>query len=1037
MRLARRNVLSIPAGASFLGAFTRALLGGEIVPDLSRASGPLALAETTIYVPTRRAARALAAQLAAAIETPAALLPRILPLGDLDEQEASALFHAGADAGGFDDALAPAVAEIDRRLALAELALRWARVLRHAIVSIDPLGRVEHDPREMLLVAPSPASAFALAGELAALIDEFIIEGVDPAALSGLAEDAYDRFYAITTDFLRIAFEEWPKSLAARGCVDGAARQKALIEAQIASLSRGGARGPVIALGSTGAHPATARLLAAIARMERGAVVLPGLDLEMDEESWRRVGEARDGRDEPAVTHPQTLLKRLLSVIGVAREEVRQIAEAPPPLAARARLLAEALTPADATDGWRDYRAAHVSFFEEALAGVTVIEAADEREEALALALTLREALETPGRTAALITPDRAIARRVSAELARWSIEVDDSAGRPLAATPIGVLARLVAASLEDGVSAADASALLAHPLTTLGLARAEIARIAPLVEIGVLRNVERRRGPFAAMVGPARARAKGQDAHPALRRISDADWRAIADALARLDAALAPLAALPRLAPLAERARAHAQALEGIVGASPAGEGAEQLPALLGALEAAGARLDFDAGGYASFFDRLAFEETAPSPRRAHPRLKILGLLEARLLDADLLLLAGLDETLWPPQAESGAFLNRSMRAQLGLSPPERRIGQTAHDFQMAFGAPNVTLSRARKRDGSPTVVSRFVARLAALAGDAFLACKARGDGTLAIAAALDRPAETRSVSRPLPCPPVELRPTRLSVTRIEKLRRDPYSVFAEHILKLVPLPPLGAEKGAREIGVAIHAALATFVEAHPRGPLPEDARARLIAAAREALADFLDDPSFLAFQWPRLEAGLDHALAFERERRAEPSEIFVEIRGQWALPLADGSAFTLSCVADRIEVDAAGAAFVFDYKTGTPPTARQVGAGFSPQLTLEAAMIEAGAFAGVGARNVSGAAYVRLGGKTGGETKWLRFEDRGFADTVAEHRANLLVLLNQFRDPATPYPSRPFVQFAASHGDYDHLARVEEWSRDGGGEE
>jgi ATP-dependent helicase/nuclease subunit B len=1033
--LAPRNVFSIAPGVSFLGAFTRALLAGEIISGLSRESGPLALAATTIFVPTQRAARALAAQLAAAIDAPAALLPRILPLGDLDEQEASALFHAEAE-GDFDAALAPAIDPLERRLLLADLVLGWARALRHALVSIDGEGRVEHDPREMLLVAPSPSSAFALAGELAALVDEFIIEKVEARTLDGLTDEAHDRFFAITRHFLRVAFDEWPKMLAARHRVDGAARQVALIEAQIARLSGGGARGPVIALGSTGAHPATARLLAAIARLEQGAVVLPGLDLDMDEAAWARVGDSLDETRQPAFTHPQTMLKRLVSIIGVAREEVRALGEAPPELRARAALLAEALRPADATDLWRDYRAANGASFEAALAGVAFIEAADEREEALALALSMREALETPGRTAALVTPDRQIARRVGAELARWDIEVEDSGGRPLASTPIGALARLVAATAEDGATSVDAAALLAHPLARFGLERAEVERLAPLVEIAVLRNVESG-GSFAAMAAPARRLADDRHAHPALRRLGEADWRAIENILARLDRALEPLAALDAQASLGARARAHAQALEYIVGASPAGDGAERLLALFDALAASDSALVFDAGGYASLFDRLAFETTTPGPRRAHPRLKILGLLEARLLDADLVLLAGLDETIWPPQADSGAFLNRSMRAELGLSPPERRIGQTAHDFTMAFCAREIVLSRARKRDGAPTVVSRLVARLAALAADSFSACKARGDATRALAAALDRPAQTRAISRPLPRPPVDLRPKKLSVTRIEKLRRDPYAVYAESILRLPPLPPLGAPKGVREIGVAVHAALARFHAAHPSGPLLADARALLIAAARAELAEFLGDPAFLAFDWPRIEAGLDHALAFERERRETASDIYVEQGASWKLPLSDGSTFTLTCVADRIETDGSGAAFVFDYKTGLPPTASQVGAGFAPQLTLEAAMIEAGAFEKIGAPRVEGAAYVRLGGKTGGETLWLKFKDQSFADVVAEHRAQLLILLEQFRDPATPYPSRPFVQFASRYGDYDHLARVQEWSRDGGGGE
>lgn len=1035
--MAPRNVFSIPPGVPFLAAFVRALLNGEIISGLARECGPLALAETTIYVPTQRAGRALAAQFAAAIEAPAALLPRILPLGGLDEQEASALFHGSLDDGGLDDALAPAIEDIDRRLILAELVLQWARALRHAIVSIDPTGDVEHDAREMLLVAVSPASAYALAGDLCGLIDEFIIENVDPRALAGLADESYDRFWAITTNFLQIALQDWPDILAGRGRIDRAARQTTLIAAQMAHLSRGGARGPVIALGSTGANPATARLLAAIARLERGAVVLPGLDLGAAEDAWRRIGHAGGDREEPASTHPQTMLKRLLSIIGVAREEVRPIGAPSRELHERMELLAEALRPADTTDAWRDYRAARSGSFPNALRGVAFLEAADEREEALALALFMREALETPGRTAALITPDRDIARRVSAELARWDIEIDDSGGRPLAATPIGALARLVAATAEDGASAIDVAALLAHPLARFGRERDDVERLAPLVEIAVLRSVERGAGGWAAMTAPARELAQRPHAYPALRRLSEDDWDAIEDLLARVDAATSPLAALPSTTGLTERARAHALAIEAIVGAEPAGEGAEDLLSLFDALEGADSALVFDAGAYASFFDRLSFETIVRGPRRAHPRLKILGLLEARLLDADLTLLAGLDETIWPPQADAGAFLNRSMRRQLGLSPPERRIGQTAHDFTMAFGAREVALSRAKKRAGAPTVASRFVTRLAALAGEAFDACRRRGDEKLALAAALDRPSKQQTISRPLPRPPVGLRPTRLSVTRIETLRRDPYSIYAEHILRLVPLAALGAEKGAREVGVAIHAALAEFQRAHPRGPLPEDARERLMSYARAALDGFLADPSFIAFEWPRIEAGLDHALAFERERRDVAEETFIEIAGAWRFRLADGSDFTLNGVADRIEIGKTGVAAVFDYKTGTPPTAAQVGAGFSPQLTLEAAMVEAGGFEAIGKKPVDAAAYVRLRGKDGGATQWLAWKDKSFADVVAEHRGQLVALLDQFRDESTPYPSRPFVEFASRYGAYDHLARVKEWSRDGGGDE
>lgn len=1028
----RRNLFTIAPGAPFLETFVSALLNGAIVPAYSRDTPPLEMARATIYVPTQRAARALAAEFARAFDGRAVLLPRILPLGALEERETAALFDADFARSG-DDALSQPIDELERRLLLSRLIMQWAQAMERAIISIDPSGAPNLHESEPFLVASTPSAAFALAADLGALIDECIIEDIPLDAFENLSDDAFSDYWAITTKFLRIALREWPEILAERGLIDASFYQKRLVEAQIADLARQTSNAPVIALGSTGAHPTTARLLAAIASVDNGAVVLPGLDQAMSGDAWARVGQG-DGRDEPAFTHPQTMLKRLLATMGAARDDVRELGRPAPALAMRGALVSQAMLPAEATSAWRDYRERESDSFAAALAGVVVLEAPDERLEALTLALFMREALETPGRTAALVTPDRKIARRVAAELQRFNIEIDNSGGKPLATTPLGALARLIAAIGVNGAGAVNVAALLAHPLTRLGLTRADIASLAPLVEIGVLRTLGSATSAWAVRAVTAREFARAPHAHPATRRIGDDDWRAIEDALGRFDAALAPFAALPADASLSDRAVAHRAALEAVTAGEDetADEGAATLFELLERLACAEAPPGFDAQCYAAFFDRIAFETTLRGPRRAHPRLKILGPLEARLIEADLILLAGLDEGVWPPQTDTGAFLNRSMRAQLSLMAPERRIGQSAHDFVMALGAARVVLSRAVKRDGAPTVPSRFLARLFALAGEAFAACKQRGDAMLAVAAALDRPKETISISRPEPRPPVELRPSRLSVTRIERLRRDPYAIFAEYVLKLAPLPPLGLEPGAREIGMAIHEALAAFVARHPRGALPTDARQTLLAFAREKLGGFMRDPAFVSFQWPRIEAGLDHALAFEQERRDEDREIFIETQGKMTLALEDGASFLLTAAADRIEVDGEGRAYVFDYKTGAPPSNKQVRVGWSPQLTLEAAMIEAGAFEGVGAREASGAAYVGL--KNGGETRWLSWKDEIFADVVAEHRAEAMKLLSQFRDAATPYASRPHPAFVGDVGDYDHLARVKEWMRGGG---
>jgi len=1027
-----RAIFNIGVGAPFLPTFVDAFLNGRILAGVDRSASPLALARTVIYVPTQRAGRALAAQFAQSLGAPAALLPRILPLGGLDDQETASLL----DAGGLDAALAPAIDDIERRLILARLAQRWADALQHAVIAIDEDGAPVLDEREPMLVSASPANAYALGEELASLIDEMIIEGVDPALLRNLADDGFDRYWAITTEFLKIALEQWPAILKERGLTDRAARGKALIDAQTARLRDGGAM-PVVAIGSTGANPATARLLAAIAAAPNGAVVLPGVDLDLDEASWNGIGHGEDTRDEPSHTHPQAVLSHLLSIMDACRDDIVDLSPKAPRAETRRNMLSQAMRPADTTENWRAFRADADALLALALQDVTIIEAPDERREALALALAMREALETPGRTAALVTPDRDVARRVAAELGRFAIDIDDSGGRPLATTHVGSLARIAAQIADEGAGAVAVASLLAHPLTRFGAQRSEIAEVAQAIEIAVLRVAGRRDEGWAATCDAAQEAARDpKTPHPAVRRIDETQWCAMRAVLAQIDAAAA-LLTQGASASLAQRAKAHRAFIEDATRADDEiadDEGVEELLALFDRLIAAGADFPFDASSYVALVDRLLYETMVRGPRRAHPRLKILGPLEARLLDADLVLLAGLDESVWPPQVDTGAFLNRSMRRQLGLTPPERRIGQSAHDFVMAFGASSVVVSRAAKRNGSPTVASRFLTRLRALAGPALEPALTRGAGYVRMAEALDTPNETREIARPEPRPPVHLRPTQLSVTRIETLRRDPYSIYAERILQLAPLQPLGVEIGAREMGTAIHEALAAFTRLYPRGELPADARIQLMQLARQQLAPFLDDPSFRAFAWPRIEAGLDHALDFEAERRTLGVRIFIEERGEWRFDLPDGSPFCLTAYADRIEIDPAGDAAVFDYKTGVPPTRPVVAAGFAPQLTLEAAMITAGAFPTIGKHACNCAAYVRLGGADGGATLWLEWKDKSFADVVAEHKQQLVIALAQFRDEATAYVPRPYVAFASQYGDYDHLARVKEWSRGGG---
>ncbi len=1032
--MARRRLFSIPPGVGFLPTFVDALLEGDIVPGVSRADGPFALADTTIYVPTRRAARALLAAFAAGAGAGATMLPRVRPLGAVDE-DAELFARPDESPFAFAPDLPDAIGDIPRRFILAQLVLGWARALGGAIVRVDRDGVLTTDARDALAVGATPADAVALAGELAGLIDEFIVEGVPWSRVHDLVAEDYDRYWGITTRFLKIAIEQWPELLRAYGLIDDAERRARLIDREIRRLSGAGGAEPTIVLGSTGTNRATAKLMRAILGLERGAVVLPGLDQGMRDMDWRIVAGG-DG-EAPVFGHPQAMLARLMRILECSRDDVRTLGAPAPALASRVRFVSQAMAPEESTAGWRPYRQGRDAELAAALEDVALIESPDERTEALAIAIRLRETLETPGATASLVTPDRSIARRVQAELRRWGIDIDDSGGAPLGQMPAGAFARAALAAARDHSDVALA-ALLSHEAVAPAQDRARTRQVAALLEIAVLRATPH--DPDALRrIDVARAQAQGHFAHPAARRIDDSQWTEITDLMSAVGAALAPLRAPFGPRPLADWSAAHRESMARLSAesAAPFGDDAAALDGLFVELEAtqgagqSAMRVSLDE--YARLFDTLVASLVVRGQQSGHPRLRILGLLEARLLHADLVVLAGLDETVWPPQPKSDPFLNRPMRAQLGLTPPERRVGQSAHDFWMAIGAPRVVLTRALKRGGAPTVASRFLQRLSALADVSFDAVRARGAEWTELARRIDLQATVRSAARPSPAPPLDLRPRALSVTKIETLRRDPYAVYAEKILNLAPLGPLDGVVDVAEQGTAIHDALHELARRWPSGPLPPDARDILLAAARENLSAFFVDPGWAAFRWPRLVAGLDFVLDYESARRPSLGIVHGEVEGRVVLTLADGSVFKLSARADRIEVDRDGRARIIDYKTGVAPTAKQAKAGFASQLTLEAAMVERGGFATVGARPVDSALYLKLGGPNGGKEVDITPKGEAFVDLVADHWAELQKMLESWRDVAQGYASRPFVQYASRYSDYDHLARVSEWSVSG----
>jgi len=1037
------RVFTIPPGIPFLPTLAEALAGGVLTEGWPDGA---ALADATIYLPTRRAGRAFAALLADRAGGRAALMPRIVPLG---EAEGDAV-EAGASS-----IARPPIAPLERRLILTRLVQAWA-------AQADRQADLNLAPGVPFSVPGSPADAVALAGNLEALMDSLAVEGVPWDALEEVVEVEYSRYFALTLKFVRIAHEEWPRILAERGASDPARDRHEALLAEARRLAASPPHGPVIAAGSTGSMPATAALLAAISRLPHGAVVLPGLDTHLDDAAWTALGGGqKTGADEPIWGHPQYRLRRLLTDhLGIGRDSVRVLGPSRDPnhpSDARRRLVSEVMRPAETTDEWAAIPPLeHLILVGAGTEGLALIQAADEREEALAVAIALRETLAEPGRVAALVTPDRSLARRVSAELGRWGVVASDSAGVPLSDAPAGRLARLSADAAALDFHPVQVLALLAHPAVTLGLHRDDVERAASALEIAALRGPI----PAAGIAGLAAAlelrRSERGRRDPLPRQnLADRGWDAAADLLQRLADAFSAFAA-NRAADevdLTALAALHAETVAALT--EPAADAEEPelagSTALLAFFDELALTAGTDAPGravtgrfrdYPAFFTALARERALPPQAQAgHRRVKILGLLEARLLHVDRVVLGGLDETVWPPSPETDAFLNRPMRLKLGLSPAERRIGQTAHDFAQALGTADVILARARKRDGKPTVPSRFLERLRAFSGDAaWTAMTARGERYRSLAAAIDRPRPTAPLRRPAPRPGAARFPRSLSVTEIETLVRDPYAIYARHILRLTPLDPIAAPPSLAERGSILHGILAEFGAAYP-GALPDTAEADLLQRGLDAFGRIeAAYPELYALWLPDFERLVPHYLAWEERRRQGFGAIQVERYGKIEIALGEGAPLVVRGYADRIELAGRGGAAIIDFKTGTPPTNKVVAAGFSPQLTLEAAMLRAGGFEGVAAQvSLPDLHYVKLGGRkrlTVQEVQPPPKDGRALADIVEAHVTGLAVLARRYALEGAGYLSRPYAQYANRYSAYDHLARVKEWSATAGPE-
>lgn len=965
------RVFATPLGVDFIAA----LIDG--IETRLAGQPPEALARVEIYVNTARMQRRLTAQFAA---RRASFLPRILPVTDL---------AARPDMAG----LPPAMSPLRLRLQLSQLI---AKLLEK---------RPDLAPRSAL---------YPLADSLADLMGEMQEERVSPDTVRMLDMGNHAQHWQRSQAFLSIV----APFFAGEDSLTVEARHSAVVDRLDRIWETAPPDHPVIVAGSTGSRGSTARFMAAVARLPQGAVVLPGLDYDMPPEVWQGLMQGRavglGGED-----HPQFRLGRFAETLGMLPGDVPVWSGLEPPHPLRNRLISLALRPAPVTDQWRE-EGPGLGDLTPAVADLTLIEAPTPQAEATAIALRLRQAAET-GQTAALISPDRTLTRQVTAALDRWNILPDDSAGQPISLTAPGRLLCHVAELLVAPATAEGLLILLKHPLSHSGRDdRGQHLLRARDLELQVLRGG----GPHPQrqdLIGWA----SGRRGDP-----GSVDWAAWVADLALADR---PGGALP----LADHVARHIALTEALA----AGPGADGAGALWARDDGQAAeRLmravaeDADAGGllsaaeYRDLIGAVLDDAEARNPVRPHARIMIWGALEARVQGADLMILAGLNEGIWPAASGADPWLNRAMRAEAGLRLPDRQIGLSAHDFQQAAAAREVWLSRSRRDAETETVPSRWLNRLVNLMDGTSPASRAaladmrrRGAGWLSLADALGAPvAPVAPAPRPSPRPPLSARPGRLSVTQIEKLVRDPYAIYALKTLRLRPLEPLRQAPDARLRGTALHAILRRFVEA-TRSGLPDDAEDLFVRLAAEALRKEVPWPVARRLWQARLERIAPWFVAGERARRGFAEPYLLEVAGEMRLAVPDGMPdFTLGGTADRIDLTPDGALAIYDYKTGSVPSADQE-RYFNKQLWLEALMARAGAFGEV--RDVARIAYIGLGG--GGA---VLSHDVSAAEIDRIGR-ELGALLARYADSATGYTARRAMAELRYAGDYDHLARYGEW--------
>ncbi len=958
------RLFGLPPGADFPAALVHGLQ--------TRFAGkpPEALAQVQLIVNTRRMARRIRDLFD---RGPALLLPAIRLVTDLGDH---------ADLATMD----PPVSPLRRRLEISQLVAK--------LLDSQP----DLAPR---------ASLYDLSDSLAGLLDEMQGEGVGPDAIRQLDVSDQSGHWARAQQFLGIVQHFFDG--AGEG-PDRETRQRRVIENLIARWQTEPPTNPVIIAGSTGSRGTTRLLMKAVAQLPQGAIVLPGFDFDMPVPAWNDLNDALLAED-----HPQFRFRLLMRDLGLEPGDVIAWSESPAPCPPRNALVSLALRPAPVTDQWLS-EGPHLRQLDDAMSNVTLVEAPSLRAEAMAIAMRLRQAAED-GIVAALITPDRMLTRQVTAALDRWNILPDDSAGQPLNLSPPGRFLRHVAALFQRKLTAEALITLLSHPITHSGADRGLHLRLSRELELHI-----RQYGPPFPNAVDLRAWADKQKQPEAKVWV---EWviscfteKPLPDELLLSDRLTAHLELAARIAQGSTGKGSGGLWLE------KAGREAQALVEMLA--REAGHGGSMDANDYSDLFGAILSGAEVRDRDAPHSNILIWGTLEARVQGADLVILGGLNEGSWPEMPGPDPWLNRKMRHDAGLLLPERRIGLSAHDFQQAVAAREVWLTRSIRSDDAQTVASRWVNRMVNLLdglpeqrGPEILKnMRARGDEWLEKVVLLETPKPVAPAFRPSPRPPVAARPMQLSVTEIKRLIRDPYAIYARHVLQLRPLNSLMQAPDALLRGIVTHDILEAFVKGLTDAP-ETLTRDHLMQLAETVLAENVPWPDVRVLWKARIARAADWFVNSEKARRKQARPIAFERKGAADLP---GLGFTLTVKADRIDCDETGALHIYDYKTGALPSPDEQ-KYFDKQLLLEAALATRGAFQDIPPATVARAAYIGVGSAQKEQPAPLDEE------TPEKIWKELVALISAYLQPDQGYTARRAMFKEGDIGDYDLLARFGEW--------